>query len=266
MKQHFSGVLNGLVGLILALQVMYPVHDASAMTASAQDVHEIADICMYSQRILKDYALIGMKVTYHDPAADLIKNTKVIDQYITNLKNRHLKKRLDDEIHELEGLWKKVKPKLLANPTQKHMAQLRREVEIFSRRCEKLAEDLAEDSKIEGEHNMVLIAELGMNSQRLAAIYMMKAWGVADNNYYEEVQEIVDEYEKIYRTLMKASDKFVSPEIKTKLKATQKHFQVFEFMAASESGRFVPTMAEKNASKIFHKIRKILKLEQELIE
>lgn len=266
MKQHFSGVLNGLVGLILALQVMYPVHDASAMTASAQDVHEIADICMYSQRILKDYALIGMKVTYHDPAADLIKNTKVIDQYITNLKSRHLKKTLDDEIHELENLWKKVKPKLLANPTQKHMAQLRKEVEIFSRRCEKLAEDLAEDSKIEGEHNMVLIAELGMESQRLAALYMMKAWDVADDNYYKEVQKIVNEYENIYHELMKENEKFISPEIKTKLKATKKYFQVFEFMAASESGRFVPTMAEKNASKIFHEIRKILKLEQELIE
>ncbi len=227
MKQHFSGVLNGLVGLILALQVMYPAHDVSAMTASAQDVHEIADICMYSQRLLKDYALIGMKVMYHDPAADLIKNTNVIDQYITNLKNRHLKKILDNGIHELENLWRKVKPKLLASPTQKHMTQLHKEVETFSRRCEKLAEDLAKDSKIESEHNMVLIAELGMESQRLAALYMMKAWDVADNNYYEEVQKIVGEYKNIYRDLMKENNTFVSPEIKTKLKATQKYFQVF---------------------------------------
>jgi len=266
MKQYFSRMLNGLIGLVLALQVLYPVYDASATTASAQDVHELADICMYSQRILKDYALIGMGVTYHDPAADLIKNAKIINKYIADLKSHHLKKTLDDEIRNIETLWKEIEPKLLAKPSKKHMAQLRKKVEILTHRCEALARDLAKDSKIEGEHNMVLIAELGMESQRLAALYMMKAWGIPINNYYEEVQKIVDEYEEIYHELMKADDKFVSPEIKAKLKSTEKNFLVFEFMATSESGRFVPTMAEKNASKIFHEIRTILKLEQELIE
>jgi len=59
------------------------MHDASATIASAQDIHEITDICMCFQRQLKNYALIGMKMTYYDPAADLTKNTKIIDQYIT---------------------------------------------------------------------------------------------------------------------------------------------------------------------------------------
>ncbi|MCF6337349.1 MAG: hypothetical protein L3J84_05265 [Gammaproteobacteria bacterium] len=262
-------MINGLIGLALALQVIYPMHNASATIASAQDVHEIADICMYSQRLLKDYALIGMKVTYHDPAADLTKNTKIIDQYITNLKSRHLKKTLDDEIRVLETLWQKIKPKLQENPSKEHMLQLRGKVEVFSHRCKSLAEKLAEDSRIKGENNMVLIAELGMESQRLAALYIMKSWGITDNNYYEDVQKIMNEQENIHHILQKADDIFFSPEIKTKLKNIQKHFLVFEFMAASKTGRFVPTMAEKNASKIFREIREIreiLKLEQETIE
>ena len=266
MKQRFNGVTSGLIGLALALQVILPVDDASAKAASAQDVHEIADMCMYSQRILKDYALIGMKVTYHDPATDLKENTKKIDKYIANLESHHLKKSLDDDIRELEALWKEIEPKLLEKPSQKRMTMLHKKVEKFSHRCEEVAEDLAEDSRIKGEHNVVLIAKLGMESQRLAALYMMKAWGVADDNYYENVEEILQEYKKIYQELMNADDKLVSPAIKAKLKSAEKHFLVFEFMAASKSGRFVPTMAEKSATKIFIKVREILKLEEKLIE
>ncbi len=51
---------------------MIPIYPASA-AVTAQDVHEVADMCMYSQRILKDYALVGMNILYHDPKADLEK-------------------------------------------------------------------------------------------------------------------------------------------------------------------------------------------------
>ena len=266
MKKYFNGWLSGFIGLALALQIVFPIYNASAKAASAQDVHEIADMCMYSQRILKDYALIGMKVTYHDPKSDLIKNAKAMNKYIADLESHHLKKSLDDDIRELEGLWKEIEPTILDKPSQKLMVALHKKVEIFSKYCEKVAEDLAKDSRIKGEHNVVLIAQLGMESQRLAALYMMKAWGIAEDNYYERVDEILKEYETIFHKLMNADDKMVSPEIKAKLQNTEKHFLVFEFMATSKSRRFVPTMAEKSASKIFKEVREILKLEEKLIE
>ena len=256
-KQGFI-MLMGMSFFLLNFQV--------SASASAQDVHEMADICMYSQRILKDYALVGMDVHYHDPAADLKKNAKIINQYISNLKNHHLKKKLDDEIREIEVLWKEMEPMLLAKPDKKNMTELHKKVEKLSHRCEEIADDLAKDSQIKGEHDVVLIAQLGMESQRLAALYMMKAWGIEDDNYYEEVEEVFTEYEKVYHELMAEDEKLVSAEIKNKLKKTEKYFMMFKFMASSKSGRFVPTLAEKTASKIFHEIRDILKLEKELVE
>lgn len=252
--------------VLTGISFFFPVYQATALTASAQDVHEVADMCMYSQRILKDYALIGMDIHYHDPDEDLKKNVKIMRKYIADLESHHLKKKLDDEIRELEAMWVKIEPMISAKPIKKNMTLLHKQVEKFSHRCEEVAEDLAKDTGIKGEHDVVLIAQLGMESQRLAALYMMKAWGIADPNYYEEVHEVLDEYEKIYHELMEEDETLVSAEIKAKLKETEKHFRVFEFMAASKSGRFVPTLAEKSASKIFHEIREILKLEEELVE
>ncbi|MCI5207637.1 MAG: hypothetical protein D3910_02325, partial [Candidatus Electrothrix sp. ATG2] len=151
-------------------------------------------------------------------------------------------------------------------PDKTKMHDLRLMVEKFTVRCEEVAEDIAKDSGIKGEHDVVLIAELGMESQRLAALYIMKAWGVADPNYEEEVKEVVEQTEKIYKELLKADEKLVSKEIKEKLKKVEKDFIAFSVMATSNSGRFMPSAAEKMASKIFKELRTILDMEQKLVE
>ncbi|WP_417911206.1 hypothetical protein [Candidatus Electronema sp. PJ] len=234
--------------------------------ASAQDVNELDDICMYSQRILKDYALIGMGVTYHDPKKDIDENIKTVDKYFKDIESHKLDEKLMAEVVEVEKSWNAIKPEFLNAPDKAKMSELRKKVEAYTTRCEQVAEDLAKDTGIKGEHDVVLIAELGLESQRLAALYLMKAWGVADPNYEEEVNQTVDETEKIYHELLAADEKLVSKEIKGKLQATENDFIAFGVMAKSTSGRFMPMQAEKSASKIFDALREILTLEKKLVE
>lgn len=234
--------------------------------ASAQDVHEISDICMYSQRILKDYALVGMGVTYHDPQKDLNENIKTVDKYFTNLKSHKLNDKLTAEIDEVAKTWAEIKPEFEKTPNKAKMSELRKKVEAYTVRCQQVAEDVAKDTGIEGEHDVVLVAELGLESQRMAALYLMKAWGVSDANYETEVKQVVDETEKIYQELLAADEKLVSKEIKDKLKTTENDFIAFSVLAKSKSGRFMPSVAEENASKIFDALREILKMEQKLVE
>lgn len=239
---------------------------SDAATASVQDVHEMADICMYSQRLLKDYALIGMGVDYHDPAGDLADSSKLVDRYLANIESHGLKQELDAEVREIEAAWRRIGPRLLASPTKESMAELQPLVDAFAQRCEEVAGHLADDTGNAAEHDVVLIAELGMEVQRLAALYMMKAWGVPDDRYYEKVEEVLRAYEEILAELMAADDRHVPADIKVRLKTAEQHFLVFEVMAASKSGRFVPTLAEKKASELFEEIQVILKLEEARVE
>ena len=234
--------------------------------ASAEDVHEIADICMYSQRILKDYALVGMGVTYHDPKKDLDANIKTVDQYFGTLKSHKLNDKLMAEVTEVEKSWSALKPEFEKAPDKTKMSELRKKVEAYTVRCEQVAEDLAKDTGIKGEHDVVLVAELGLESQRMAALYLMKAWGVADANYEQEVTQVTDETEKIYQELLAADEKLVSKEIKEKLKGTENDFIAFSVLTKSTSGRFMPMQAEKSASNIFDALRDILKMEEKLVE
>ncbi|MCI5132075.1 MAG: hypothetical protein D3904_11265, partial [Candidatus Electrothrix sp. EH2] len=234
--------------------------------ASAKDVHEMADICMQANRILKDYALVGMGVSYHDPAKDLKENLELIEKEIKDLEGHKLNKKLSSEILEIEQSWHAIKPEFEKKPDKTKMHDLRVMVEKFTTRCEEVAEDIAQDTDIKGEHDVVLVAELGMESQRLAALYLMKAWGVADPNYEEEVKELVEQTENIYKELLEADEKLVSKEIKEKLKKVEKEFTAFSVMATRDSGRFMPSAAEKMASKIFQELRLLLDMEQKLVE
>jgi len=234
--------------------------------ASAQDVSELDDICMYSQRVLKDYALVGMGVTYHNPQKDIEENIKTVDKYFKDIESHKLDDKLKAEVVEVEKTWNEIKPEFEKAPDKAKMSELRKKVEAYTVRCEQVAEDLAKDTGIKGEHDVVMVAELGLESQRLAALYLMKAWGVADAEYEKEVSQVVDETERIYQELLAADEKLVSKEIKTKLQTTENNFIAFSVMAKSKSGRFMPSAAEENASKIFEALREILSMEQKLVE
>lgn len=235
-------------------------------TASAKDVHDMADICMQANRVLKDYVLIGMGVDYHDPAKDLKENLEDMDKEINDLKGHKLNDKLSSEIVDIENFWYEIKPEFKKKPDKTKMHDLRVMVEKFTTRCEEVAENISEETGIKGEHDVVLVAELGMESQRLAALYLMKAWGVADSDYETELKQVVDQTEKIYKELLEADEKFVSKEIKEKLRNIEKEFIVFSVMANSDTGRFMPSAAEKMASKIFKELRSILDMEQKLVE
>ncbi|MCI5123140.1 MAG: hypothetical protein D3925_01355 [Candidatus Electrothrix sp. AR5] len=245
--------------------MLFLCSEASA-NASAQDVHNIADICMQANRILKDYVLVGMEVDYHNPAKDLEDNLEQMDEEFKNVENHKMNKKLTAEIVEIEKSWYDIKPEFQKKPDKTKMHDLHEAVEKFTFRCEEVAEDLAKDTGIKGENDVVLLAKLGMESQRLAAEYMTKAWAVAGPQYDEEVRKMVEEIGSIFKELMGADDTLVSKEIKDELKSVEKDFIALEVMATSKSGRFMPSSAEKMASKIFKKLNEIIGMEEKLVE
>ncbi|MCI5144799.1 MAG: hypothetical protein D3923_04560 [Candidatus Electrothrix sp. AR3] len=261
-KMCYKGLLT-----VSAIMTLFFCSEVSA-NASAKDVHELSEVCMNVQRALKDYALIGMGVDYQDPKADLNKSLKSIDDHFKELKNSKLSEKLATKIFELETSWKEIQPQLQKEPfTQTIMHELHEEIdEEYSDRCEKIVDELATDTGIKGEHYVIQVAQLGMESQRLAAIYLLRAWGIDDPHYDKVVKHVLDGIDNIYKELMAADEKLVSLDIKEKLKATKKEFAVFGVMTKSTTGRFMPVKAAKMASNLFEIMQEILHMEKELVE
>ena len=249
----------------MALLVLaFPLISVAQSHATSQDVHEIIDICTSSERIMKDYALIGMKVTYHNQQKDLEETIKRLDEDMELLEKHHLAESLHEEEVALHKLWAEIEHNLTQTPNKENALELKHKVDAFAQKCEEVAEDLAKDTGNKAEHDVVLIARLNLDVQKLAGDYVMKAWdAISDDEYYKGVKEIKEDYEKTFEELENADDKLVSPKIKKHLKVVDKHFMMFEFMAESRSGRFVPQLIAKKANKINEETEKLLEEEEQ---
>jgi len=231
--------------------------------ATSEDVHEIIDICTSSQRVMKDYALIGMRVVYHNPQKDLSDTINHMDQEMKDLESHNVSDTLHKQELKLQTEWQQISKILLEAPSKKTALDLRHEVDSFAKECEVLALALSKDTKNEAENEIVHISRLDLDVQELAGDYVMKAWdAIADEEYYNDVHNIKEDYQKEYNILASANQKLVSEKVKKHLKMLDKQFMMFEFMAESRSGRFVPLLIAKKANKIHEETVKILNEEE----
>lgn len=257
----YQSICRGSLGMILPLFMMAEVH------ASVADVHNIIDLCTSSEGVMKDYAMIGMKITYHDPQKDLDETIKRMDKELEVLEKTKVPKAMHDEEVALHKEWIKIEEELKQPITKENALTIHQHINTFAKHCEVLAEHLSTDTGNPAEHYVVLIARLNLDVQELAAIYVMKAWGaIDDEEYYKEVKHVLDDFMTGYDELQAAESNMVSDAVKGQLKLIKKEFMVFEFMAESKSGRYVPLLIAKKAEKIYEKTIKVLKLEESEVE
>lgn len=251
-----------IVGLVFLFALPLQAAQVSAAVA-AKDIHEITDICAKLQQAIKDYTLVGMGVRYENPAEDLVKVISVIDTDFAHLvEGSHLGATRTKEVKSLQAEWQALKATLSAAPAQDKVIKLHDDINLLSDRCKKLAEALAEETDIPGEKYVVVSAELLIDVQQLAALYMMAAWQVPAPHYKKEAEEILADFEQHLHVLAKADVTFVPEKTKKKIKAIDEEFILFEHMALSSSGRYVPTLAQRKA-KVLH--AHTLELAQEVL-
>jgi hypothetical protein len=267
-KHQYMGVqIPYVLAALLGLGLITSGQRVEA-NASSEDVQEIVEACMLSNRMLKNYALIGMGVVYQDPVADLQAGMVEMSMYMSNgaLASQGLKEELGNSLRKLDQDWKGIEPLLTNTPSKASVLDLRIKIENFSKKCEIVVEALAIDTQIEGEQDLVLTAKLGMEVQRLAALYMIEAWGAEQPQYYSEVDKIKSQFKTNYEQLTETENTIGSKELKKALKKLDNQFLVFGFLASSKSGRFQPTRAEKISEDVFYEVRDILILEEELLQ
>ena len=149
-------------------------------------------------------------------------------------------------------------------PSKEEALALHHHVNTFAQHCEVLEDHLAKNTGNGAEHYVVEIARLNLNVQELTGLYIMKSWGtVDDKEYFAEVKKILADYDKIYDDIMAADSTLVSDKVKKKLKGLKKHFMLFEVMAESDSGIYVPRLISKKADMIQKETENILAEEEQ---
>ena len=226
-----------LTSSVLAIEIISPTHAVDV--AGKQR--------MFTQKMLKDYAMVGMGNTFGNPKEDLKKIINSFQDHMESLagytKNNDTKKSLE----KVSSLWIPLKKTLLEEPSKDKVEKLQVDLEALLKASDDATKFFAKESgKASGE----IVNKSGrqrMLSQRMASLYMLKVWEVKDPQFKTKLDNAMKLFKDSLEELSKSE--LNTDEINKVLSKVKRSFMFFEMMGKSES-KVVPSLIYKKSNDI----------------
>jgi nitrate/nitrite-specific signal transduction histidine kinase len=212
---------------------------------------------MFTQRMLKDYAMVGMGNTFGKPESDLKKTMADFNDHLIALKQYTKSEETKKSLERVEVLWQSIQKVLNEPPSLERAVVLQEELEKLLKASDDATKLFAAESgNVSGE--MVNIAgRQRMLSQRMASLYMLKVWGVEDPKFKTKLDDTL----RLFKTSLEKLEgsPLNSDESKALLAKVKRSFVFFEMMNRSSS-KFVPTLIYKKSNDILKNMNTVTQM------
>ncbi|RUM39096.1 MAG: hypothetical protein DSY58_01100 [Desulfobulbus sp.] len=220
-----------------------------AAEAETKNVQGLVDMAgsqrMLTQRMLRDYALVGLKVKYRNPAQDLSETVKRFDTQLQQLANTPVNAEVTASVAAVQALWIPVKELVEKAPQAENALQLKNMLEELLKKSNEVTSLIAQASGSQLGEVVNKAGRQRMLSQRMAALYMLYSWNIQGEDFFPQFRQVVDEYKSSHNFLL-LSDK-TTPEIKKKLKKAGKSFRWFDKAVNKQARRLTPEVVQRNS-------------------
>lgn len=157
-----------------------------------------------SQKMAKNYMLIGMGINTEEAAKELDKSTALFNENLHEIIFFNKSKKTELATNKVNELWTRFRVYVSETPTKDNAPQIIKASTDLMNACHEVVLSLIENNTTKNE-NLQLINRCGLqrrNSQRIAMLYIAKAWGV---NYVvdKELNETIESFETTLDYLLK---------------------------------------------------------------
>ena len=211
-----------------------------------------------TQQILKEYAFFGMKNRFKNSKEKLKKH---LLNYEEELKDLEVFLASNDEalkfLKEVRTIWEPVHKTFKNKPKKSEVGELQKKTDKILAKMSGLMKLLLKTST-EGDHEIINISGYqGVIVERMAALYMMKTWGVNDPKFDFKMRESITFFNNsLYKML---DSPLTTSKNKKTIKGVMRTFRFFEIMNRSKT-KFIPTLIYSKTRKIHTEIKKITAL------
>ena len=202
---------------------------------------------MFTQRMLKDYAMVGMGNTYGKPAEDLKKISADFQDHMDSLAAYTKSDEVKKSIEKIEALWIPLKKTLAKSPSREKVENLQVDLDVLLKAADDTTKLFAKESGKASGETVNKAGRQRMLSQRMASLYMLKVWEVEDPQFKTKLDNAMKLFKTSLAELEKSS--LNTDEIKALLAKVKRSFMFFEMMSKSKS-KFVPTLIYKKSNDI----------------
>jgi len=196
--------------------------------------------------------MVGMKNKFGSPATDLQKIIADFDDHLQSLIVFNKEQATADSLSKVQKLWEPIKITLSAVPDKSITVKLQASLEellaqaneatgLFTKQTEEASGEIV---NISGRQRML--------SQRMASLYMLKAWGIKDDKFTEKMHKTMSLFKASLEKLIKYEKNI--PETSKLLEKVKKEFMFFEFTDGKDT--FVPALICRKSDSILKKMNK----------
>jgi hypothetical protein len=209
---------------------------------------------MYTQRMLKDYAMVGMNNTFANPGEDLNQTIADFEDHLVSLIAFNKDKKTAKALQEVNKKWEAIKQDLSAKPKKENAEKLQLMLDELLKLADEATKDFALQSGKKSGEIINISGRQRMLSQRMAGLYMLKVWGVKDPEFKQKLDNSMKLFKESLEKLINNDSN--TKEINELLTKVKKSFIFFEMMNKSKN-RFIPTLIYKKSDDILKDMNEV---------
>ena len=202
---------------------------------------------MFTQRMLKDYAMVGLENNFGNPDEDLKKIMTAFENHLDSLIGFNTDKATGESLEKVKVLWGPIKVALNEAPSKDQVGKMQEDLEALLKQSNEAVGLFAKQTGKASGEIINISGRQRMLSQRMASLYMLKVWGVDDPQFKKKMDGALTLFKTSQEKLL--ASEMNTPEITILLKKSKKSFIFFEMMNKSKS-KFIPTLIYKKSNDI----------------
>jgi len=209
---------------------------------------------MFTQKMLKEYSMIGMNNSFGDSTKNLETLIILFDTHLESLQKYTKNTLIKKSISEAKELWIPIKKRLKDAPKREYVVDLQKDLEKLLEASDKTTQLFQKESGQSREEIINIAGRQRMLSQKMASLYMLKVWGVNDQEFKKKMNETMALFKSSLERLR--ASKLNTDKTKVLLDKVEKSFLFFEIMNRSTL-RFIPTLIYKKSDDILENMEAV---------
>jgi len=202
---------------------------------------------MFTQRMLKDYAMIGLENHFGNPKKDLEKIMFNFENHLDALIAFNKDKATEESLNKVKTMWSPIKKSLNHKSSKEQAGKMQEDLEALLKQANEAVGLFAKQTGKASGEIINISGRQRMLSQRMASLYMLKVWGINDPKFKDKMTKAMLLFKTSLERLMKSD--MDTPEITELLKRAERSFKFFEIMNRSTT-KFIPSLIYKKSNEI----------------